>query len=137
MITTRRTFLKGVAALSGGIISSHFDLLVIPDIGTKKPFGEWRAVCVNDILRDEYLVRYDAAGKKQQYSVTASLGIKHPLEFDVAEYRDTIHRPMVKLLKNTLKHKRIRRKDLIRLEYPRGYDHPEGFVKLLKNMRYV
>ncbi len=127
---TRRGFLRGMAILAAG---SQFDYFSLSNklIGRNdySSFGKWRAVAQYDMFMDEMIVRYDIlTNDGQQIGVDAECD-----DFsDVKKYRERIHKPMVEVLSNELKHRKIKPSDLITIPHPTGYTAPPGFEKLIR-----
>lgn len=127
---TRRKFLQGVGVVAAGLLLGNFSIL-FPDeqvLGGLEYFGNFRVMCLYNAATDTEIVKYDILTANEwlyTYSIVANVK-------DQSHYVRRCHNVMVAAMQNELQRKQIHSKDLITMEYPPGYKHPEWFQKLLK-----
>ena len=124
----RRSFLKGAAILSSGLIINDFSLLFPKEVMFigQEEFGNFRAMIQYDIETDTDFIRYDIGTKIDQFHVTCSV----PTAKQGKVFKNQCHHPMAAVLKNEIRHRNIKKRDLISLPYPPGYKHPDWFQKI-------
>jgi len=128
MELSRRQFLKGTAILTASCLVNDFTLLFPKEAIPKKflSFGNFRAVCMYDIVNDLEMVRYDILASRTQLHVACKISLNDQKNF-IKKY----HKPMIKTLKNEIRQRRIKQKDLLELKYPPGYTHPNWFQEII------